>query len=94
MDRPNLLIAGILTDVGLFHSTISAVKAGYKVWIAADAGGTGTTLGDQVTYRRLRAAGATVATTLGLLFELYPDLGSADGQRAEAIAASDVSAAA
>lgn len=92
--RRNLIIAGILTDVCLFHATMSAIKAGYTVWLAADACGTGTTLGDQLTYERLRAAGATVSTTLGILFELYPNLSSAEGQRAEAIAAGDVKAAA
>lgn len=88
--RRNLIIAGILTDVCLFNSTMSAIKAGYTVWLAADACGTGTALGDQVTYERLRAAGATVATTLGVLFELYPNLSSAEGQHAEAIATGDV----
>jgi nicotinamidase-related amidase len=92
--RRNLIMAGILTDVCLFHAAMSAIKAGYKVWIAADACGTGTALGDQITYERLRAAGATVTTTLGILFELYPDLSSAEGQRAEAIATGDLKVAA
>lgn len=91
--RKNLIIAGILTDVCLFHAAMSAIKAGYLVWLAADACGTGTALGDQVTYERLRAAGATVSTTLGILFELYPNLSSAEGRRAEAIAASDMKVA-
>jgi nicotinamidase-related amidase len=92
--RRNLIMAGILTDVCLFHATMSAIKAGYKVWLAADASGTGTALGDQLTYDRLRAAGATVTTTLGILFELYPNLSTAEGQRAEAIATGDAKMAA
>lgn len=92
--RRNLIIAGVTTDVCLFQATMSAIKAGYKVLIAADACGTATPLGDQITYERLRAAGATISTTLGLLFELYPNLSTAEGQRAEAIAKGDNKAAA
>jgi nicotinamidase-related amidase len=92
--RKNLVIAGILTDVCLFHTALSAIKAGYTVLIPADACGTGTKLGDQVTYERLRAAGATISTTLGILFELYPNLSTIEGQRAEAIATGDVKVAA
>jgi len=92
--RRNLIIAGILTDVCLFHTAMSAIAAGYAVWIAADACGTGSALGDQITYKRLRGSGATIATTLGILFELYPNLSTPEGQRAEAIATGEVKMAA
>lgn len=38
--RPNLVIAGILTDVYLFNSVVSALKAEYQVTVVADACGT------------------------------------------------------
>ena len=39
------------------------------------------------SYARLRDLGAIVTSTLGVLFELYPDLSKPEGQNAEAIAA-------
>jgi nicotinamidase-related amidase len=86
--RQNLVIAGLLTDVCLFHSVVSALEAGYKVQVVADACGTSTALGDVVTYDRLRDLGALVTTTYGVLFELFPDLSTPEGQRAEGVAAS------
>ena len=86
--RKNLVIAGLLTDVCLFHSVTSALEAGYTVRVVADASGTTSALADAVTYDRLRDLGAVVATTFGMLFELFPDLSSNEGQRAEKIASS------
>jgi len=93
LNRPNLVIAGLLTDVCLFHSVVSAVDAGYRVLVVADASGTTTTLGDAVSYDRLRSLGAEVATTYGILFELFSDLSTPEGQQAEAIAAGSLVAA-
>ncbi|MBC8163816.1 MAG: isochorismatase family protein [Roseiflexaceae bacterium] len=84
--RRNLVIGGILTDVCLFNTVVSAVEAGYTVRVVADASGTSTTLGDDVTYDRLRNLGVDVTTTYGILFELYPNLNTPEGQQAEAIA--------
>jgi nicotinamidase-related amidase len=86
-ERPDLIMAGILTDVCLWHAAVGAGEAGYNVRVVADASGTSTVLGDQVTYDRLRDLGVIVTTTNGVLFELYPDLSTAEGQRAEAVAA-------
>ena len=85
-ERQNLIMAGILTDVCLWHTAVSAVEAGYHVRVVADANGTTTELADRVTYDRLRELGAEVSTTYGTLFELFNDLGTAEGKVAEAIA--------
>ncbi|PWJ96806.1 nicotinamidase-related amidase [Flavobacterium araucananum] len=84
--RPNLIMAGLITDVCLFHSVSSAIKAGYKVYVVADASGSTTTLADAVTYDRMRDMGAIITTTFGVLFELYPNLAIPAGQKAEGIA--------
>ena len=86
-DRQNLIMAGILTDVYLWHSALSALDAGYRVRVIADANGTTSELADRVTYHRLRSLGAEVSSTYGTLFELYMDFTTPEGQLAEAIAA-------
>jgi nicotinamidase-related amidase len=87
LERPNLIIAGILTDVCLWHSVVSAVDAGYNVQVVADASGTTSVLADTVTYDRMRELGVSVGTTYGTLFELYPDLSTPEGEKAEMVAA-------
>ncbi|MBV8741898.1 MAG: isochorismatase family protein [Sinobacteraceae bacterium] len=87
-ERNNLIISGLLTDVCLAHSVISAMASGYQVQVVADASGTSSTLADGVTYDRLHDLGAVLTTTYGILFELFPDLSTLEGQRAESIAAS------
>jgi nicotinamidase-related amidase len=88
--RGNLVIAGILTDVCLSHTVISAVEAGYNVQVVADACGTSSPLADTVTYDRLRELGAVITSTYGILFELFPDLSTAEGQKAEGVAVASV----
>lgn len=88
--RKNLVMAGLLTDVCLIHSVFSALDAGYKVQIVADASGTTSALADNVTYDRMRDQGAVITTTYGILFELYPDLSTPEGKQAEGVAASSV----
>lgn len=85
-----LVIAGLLTDVCLFHSVVSALDAGYEVRVVADASGTTTTLADNLTYDRLSGLGAVGTSAYGILFELYPDLSTPEGKKAEGVAAASV----
>lgn len=91
--RKNLIIAGILTDVCLWHSAVSALEAGYRVRVVADAAGTTSELADRVTYDRMQTLGIEIGTTYGTLFELFSDLSTAEGQLAEAIASGQFVAA-
>ncbi len=88
--RKQLVIAGLLTDVCLFHSVVSALDAGYEVQVVVDASGTTTTLADNVTYDRLRGLGTVGTSAYGILFELYSDLSTPEGKKAEGIAAASV----
>ena len=85
--RSNLVIAGLLTDVCLMHTVISALQARYQVQVVADASGTSSVLADSGSYERMHDLGAVATSTYGILFELFPDLSTQEGQRAEAIAA-------
>jgi len=83
--RHNLVMAGVLTDVCLWHSAVSALEAGYHVRVVADASGTTTELADQTTFDRLRDLEIEVSTTYGTVFELFPDLSTPAGLLAESI---------
>ena len=52
--RPNIILAGLTTDICLFWAAVDAQKLGYKVMVVADACGTMSALGDTLTYDRLR----------------------------------------
>ena len=80
--RKNLIMAGLTTDICLFHTVQGAVRAGYKVWVVADASGSMTPLADELTYAYVRSLGATVVTANSLLSELYPDFGTPAGGKA------------
>ena len=82
--RPNLIMAGVTTDVCLANTALSALDAGYSVHAVADASGCTSALGDIVIYDRLRERGVIVGTTMGFWSELYPDVSTPEGQRSEA----------
>ena len=84
LGRPNLIIAGLTSDVCLANTALSAVGAGYHVHAVADASASTSVLADTVTYDRLRDRGITVGTTMGTWSELYPDVSTPDGRRSEA----------
>lgn len=83
MGRPNLIIAGLTSDVCLANTAISALKAGYTVHAAADASASTSTLADTVTYDHLRDLGIIVGSTMGIWSQLYPDVSTPEGQRSE-----------
>jgi nicotinamidase-related amidase len=83
--RKNLIIAGLTSDICLMHTVESALRQGYRVEVVADASGSMTPLADQVTWARMRAIGAVITDGNQLLTELYPDFGTAEGQKAAQI---------
>ena len=84
LGRPNLVIAGLTSDVCLANTALSAVEAGYHVHAVADASASTSELADTVTYDRLRDRGVTVSSAMGTWSELYPDVSTPEGQRSEA----------
>ncbi len=88
--RPNLILAGLTTDICLFWAARDAVRLGFNVMVVADACGTMTSLGDETTFDRLRHLGATVAVTNQVVTELQNDFGSPDGLKAQQILGDEV----
>jgi nicotinamidase-related amidase len=83
--RRNLIIAGLTSDICLMHTVESALRAGYRVEVVADASGSMTALADEVTWARMRSMGAIVTDGNQVLTELYPDFGTPEGQKAAQI---------
>ncbi len=88
--RKNLILAGLTTDICLFWAARDAVRLGYSVYVVADACGTMSTLGDQVTFDRLRDLGVVVTVVNQVVTELQNDFGSADGMKAQKIMGDEI----
>jgi nicotinamidase-related amidase len=82
LGRKKLIVAGLTSDICLFHTVQGALREGYEVWVVADASGSMTASADEFTYAYLRGLGVTVTGGNSLLSELYSDFGTPDGQRA------------
>lgn len=90
LKRPNIILAGLTTDICLFWAARDAVKRGYRVMVVADACGTMTPLGDQLTYARLHDLGIVVADTNQVVTELVNNFGTPEGQKAQKIMADEI----
>ena len=85
LGRSNLILAGLTTDICLFHTARGAIDAGYEVQVVADACGSASASSDELTFDRLRALGATITGGNQLLSELFTDFGTEQGQKAQQI---------
>ncbi len=85
LGRPNIILAGLTTDICLFWAAVDAQRLGYNVQVVPDACGTMAALGDSVTYDRLRGLGITVTVVNQLVTELVANFGTTDGQKAQGI---------
>lgn len=90
LGRRKIVLAGLTTDICLFWAAVDAVKNGYHVMVVADACGTMTTLGDQLTYERLRALGVVVTVVNQAATELVNNFGTPEGQKAQAIMSDEI----
>ena len=88
--RTHIILAGLTTDICLFWAATGARLLGYQVLVVADACGTMTALGDELSYARLRDAGVIVTVTNQAVTELVNDFGTADGQKAQQIMADEI----
>jgi nicotinamidase-related amidase len=82
LGRKKLIIAGLTSDICLFHTVQGALREGYEVWVVADASGSMSASADEFTWAYLRGLGVTVTGGNSLLSELYSDFGTPEGQKA------------
>jgi nicotinamidase-related amidase len=90
LGRKNLILAGLTTDICLNWAARDAVRLGYRVMVVADACGTMSTLGDEVTYAGLREIGVQVTVVNSAVTELVNNFGTPDGQKAQQIMSDEI----
>lgn len=90
LGRTNIILAGLTTDICLFWAAVDAIQLGYRVMVVADACGTMTTLGDQLTYSRLTGLGVTVTVINQVVTELIGNFGTPEGQKAQKIMGDEI----
>jgi nicotinamidase-related amidase len=90
LGRPNLVVAGLTTDICLFWAAVDGKKLGYNVMVVADACGTMSSMGDSLTFDRLRGLGITVTVVNQVVTELVPNFGTPQGQKAQKIMADEI----
>lgn len=71
--RKKLIMAGWWTELCLTLPTLSALDAGYEVYIVSDASGSGTKEAHDLGIQRMAQAGAVPMTWVGVISELQYD---------------------
>ncbi len=71
--RKQLLIAGVVTEVCVAFPALSALEAGYEVFVVTDASGTFNQTTRDAAWNRMSAAGAQLMTWFGVACELHRD---------------------
>lgn len=71
--RSQLIIAGVVTDVCVAFPTLSAIEAGYQVFVVTDASGTFNETIRDAALNRMAAAGAQLMNWFSVACELHRD---------------------
>ena len=71
--RKQLIIAGVVTDVCVAFPTLSALEAGYEVFVVTDASGTFNEMMRNAAWTRMVAAGAQLMGWFSVASELHRD---------------------
>jgi len=71
--KKQLLIAGIVTEVCVAFPALSAIEAGYDVFVVADASGTFNKTTRDAAWTRMAAAGVQIMTWFAVASELHRD---------------------
>lgn len=71
--RKKIVMSGITTDVCVTFAALSALDAGYEVYVVADASGSFNSAIQDASLMRMSAAGATIGTWFAISCELLSD---------------------
>jgi nicotinamidase-related amidase len=71
--RKQLVIAGVVTEVCVAFPALSAIEAGYDVFIVTDASGTFNEVTRHAAWTRMAAAGVQLMNWFGVACELHRD---------------------
>jgi nicotinamidase-related amidase len=88
--KPNLIMAGVTTDVCLIFPAIDAAKEGLGVQAVIDASGSPSDLSEEFSRQRMHDAGVVLTATNTLIAELAQDWSTPDGQQLIGLLFSDV----
>ena len=71
--KKQLVIAGVVTEVCMAFPALSAIEAGYEVFVVTDASGTFNEVTRQAAWNRMAEAGVQLMTWFGAACELHRD---------------------
>ena len=71
--KKQLIIAGVVTEVCVAFPALSAIEAGFDVFVVTDASGTFNAITRQSAWDRMSQAGAQLMTWFGVACELHRD---------------------
>jgi nicotinamidase-related amidase len=71
--RKQLIIAGVVTEVCVAFPALSAIEAGFEVFVVTDASGTFNMTTREAAWSRMEAAGVQLMSWFGVACELHRD---------------------
>jgi nicotinamidase-related amidase len=71
--RKQLILAGVVTEVCVAFPALSAIEAGYDVFVVTDASGTFNEVTRHAAWARMTAAGVQMMNWFGVACELHRD---------------------
>jgi isochorismate hydrolase len=71
--RKQLIIAGVVTEVCVAFPALSAIEAGFDVFVVTDASGTFNDVTRHASWARMSAAGVQLMNWFGVACELHRD---------------------
>ncbi|SFL63173.1 Nicotinamidase-related amidase [Bradyrhizobium sp. NFR13] len=77
--RRKLILAGVTNDVCTVYPALTLVSQGYEVQVIADAGGSPSSMGDDMALRRMERGGVTLSSTNQVIAELAGDWSTPEG---------------